>query len=225
MMAVWNGMLFGMLLQFSVGPVCLAVLQRSITLGFRHAWWMVTGVALVDAAYMAGAIGGLSLLLQIPWVKQIVVIGGVVVLIWFGVGSIRAKVPQVGAVQTEGVAGHAGAMDAPIARHIERPTYRTRDSFWYGVVLTLANPLTILFWAGVFGSLMSSHGLFDRTNLFGFAVGCVWSTLLFLSAVSLLGTYAAKVLHPVWMKRLNVVVGLFLIGFAIVLFCQNVWSF
>jgi threonine/homoserine/homoserine lactone efflux protein len=95
----------------------------------------------------------------------------------------------------------------------------------YGIVLTLTNPLTILFWAGVFGSLMSSADLADRVNLVGFAVGCVLSTLLFLTAVSALGRYAAKVLHPVWMRRFNFVVGLFLIGFAIVLFCQNVWSF
>lgn len=224
-MSVWNGLLFGMLLQLSVGPVCLAVLQRSITFGFRHAWWMITGVALVDAAYMAGAIGGLALLLQIPLVKQIVVIGGAVVLVWFGVGSIRAKMVQVGRVQGSDAVEHAEVVTVSSVEQTGVSTIRVRDSFWYGIVLTLTNPLTILFWAGVFGSLMSSTDLADRVNLVGFAVGCVLSTLLFLTAVSALGTYAAKVLHPVWMRRFNVVVGLFLIGFAIVLFCQNVWSF
>ncbi|KQL45688.1 hypothetical protein AN963_11560 [Brevibacillus choshinensis] len=224
-MSVWNGLLFGMLLQLSVGPVCLAVLQRSITFGFRHAWWMISGVALVDAAYMAGAIGGLSLFLQIPWVKQIVVMGGAVVLIWFGVGSIRAKVVQEGRVHAAGAVEHADAVMVSSGKHTGIMTTRVRDSFLYGIVLTLTNPLTILFWAGVFGSLMSSADHADRMNFVGFAVGCVLSTLLFLTAVSALGKYAAKVLHPVWQKRVNVVVGLFLIGFAIVLFCQNVWSF
>ncbi|MDF2682358.1 MAG: threonine transporter RhtB [Brevibacillus sp.] len=224
-MSVWNGLLFGMLLQLSVGPVCLAILQRSVTFGFRHAWWMIVGVALVDAAYMAGAIGGLALLLQIPLVKQIVVIGGAVVLVWFGVGSIRAKVVQVERVQTAGAVEYAEGVTASSVKHTGISATLVRDSFLYGIVLTLTNPLTILFWAGVFGSLMSSADLADRVNLVGFAVGCVLSTLLFLTAVSALGRYAAKVLHPVWMRRFNFVVGLFLIGFAIVLFCQNVWSF
>jgi threonine/homoserine/homoserine lactone efflux protein len=90
-MAFWDGLLFGMFLQLSVGPVCIAVLQRAVTQGFRNALRMIAGVALVDAAYMAAAVGGLSLLLQIPWVKGIVLIGGAATLVWFGIGSIRAK--------------------------------------------------------------------------------------------------------------------------------------
>lgn len=121
MTAVWNGLLFGMLLQLSVGPVCLAVLQRSISLGFRQAWWMIVGVALVDAAYMAGAIGGLALLLQIYIIKQLVVIGGAVTLIWFGMGSMRAKVTDTGVVQAaaSGTADNA-PLSMPAAERKER---------------------------------------------------------------------------------------------------------
>ncbi|MGG0939103.1 LysE family transporter [Brevibacillus centrosporus] len=225
MTAVWNGLLFGMLLQLSVGPVCLAVLQRSISLGFRQAWWMIVGVAVVDAAYMAGAIGGLALILQIKMVKQLVVIGGAVILIWFGMGSMRAKVTDTGVVQAaaSGTADNA-PLSMPAAERKEREIGKGR-SFLYGVGLTLTNPLTILFWAGVFGSLMSSQTTLAGGQLFGFAVGCVLSTLLFLTGIARLGTYAAKMLHPVWLKRFNLLVGLFLIGFAIVLFFQNHWSF
>ncbi len=216
-MGVWDGFLFGMLLQLSVGPVCLAVLQRSVTLGFRHAWWMVIGVALVDAAYMAGAIGGLALLLQIPLVKQIIALAGAAVLIWFGVGVTRAGVVHV--------AQQDGGTAVSIRENHRLSTKRAFDSFLYGIVLTMTNPLTILFWAGVFGSLMSSRSMAEQENPIGFAAGCILSTLLFLTGISALGAYAAKLLQPVWMKRLNRVVGLFLIGFALVLLIQNVWSF
>lgn len=221
-MAVWNGLLFGMLLQLSVGPVCLAVLQRSVSFGFRHAWWMIAGVALVDAAYMAGAIGGLALLFQIPLVKQIAAIVGAAILVWFGVGSMRAKAAQVEVVQVSEQAGGTAVTPGETGRV---STKRVRDSFMYGVVLTMTNPLTILFWAGVFGSLMSSPSMAAQENLFGFAVGCILSTLLFLTAISALGVYAARVLQPVWMHRFNKGVGLFLIVFALILLIQNVWSF
>lgn len=89
-MVIWNGLLFGMMLQLSVGPVCLAVLHRSMTQRLRDALMMVLGVALADAAYMLGAIGGLSLLLQIHWVKQMVLMMGALILTWFGIQTLRA---------------------------------------------------------------------------------------------------------------------------------------
>ncbi|MGG1663763.1 LysE/ArgO family amino acid transporter [Brevibacillus sp. NRS-1366] len=199
-MAVWDGLLFGMLLQLSVGPVCLAVLQQSITRGFRHAWRMIASVALVDAFYMAGAIGGLSLLLQLHWVKQLVLIGGAVILAWFGVGSLRSK---VGEGRTESESPEHGK---------ERGS-----SFLYGLSLTLSNPLTILFWSGVFGSLMASHSVQGGLQLFFFAGGCLLSTLFFLGLVAILGAYLSRFFVPKWLQRLNIVVGLFLIGFALIL--------
>lgn len=221
-MAVWNGLLFGMLLQLSVGPVCLAVLQRSVSFGFRHAWWMIAGVALADAAYMAGAIGGLALLFQIPLVKQVTALAGAALLLWFGAGSMRAKAAHLEVVQ---VAQQAGGASVSPGEKERESTKRVQNSFVYGVVLTMTNPLTILFWAGVFGSLMSSPSMAEQENLFGFAAGCILSTLIFLTAVSALGAYAARVLQPVWIKRFNRIAGLFLIGFALVLLIQNVWSF
>lgn len=168
-MAIWNGLLFGMMLQLSVGPVCLAVLHRSMTRRLRDALMMVLGVALADAVYMVGAIGGLSLLLQIHWVKQIVLIMGALILTWFGIQTLRA-------MKGRGVHEQAPVQHAPSGR----------SSFWHGVLLTLANPLTVLFWAGVFGSLLASGTFVHLTVLFLFATGCLLSTLLFLGLVALL---------------------------------------
>lgn len=200
-MPVWDGFLFGMVLQLSVGPVCLTVLQRSMTQGFREAWRMIWGVALVDALYMGAAIGGLSLLLQIPLVKNVVMIGGACALIWFGVGSMRSRGEGSAA---PGIQNESG-------------------SFRQGVFITMTNPLTVVFWSGVFGSLLATETIQSHAAVVSFAAGCVLSTLLFLSAVAVLGTYAAKMMQPVWIKRLNFVVGLFLIGFALALL-RNGWK-
>ncbi|MFD2370730.1 LysE family transporter [Brevibacillus sp. GCM10020057] len=231
-MALWDGLLFGMMLQLSVGPVCLAVLERSVTHGFRQAWWMAAGVALVDAAYMAGAMTGLALLLQIPLVKNIVVIGGAAALVWFGIGSMRTKAPQhEGALQKEpALQQEMQLQKEPAAQDTavlvtDSARGKALGSFGYGVVLTMSNPLTILFWAGVFGSLLSNPSFADKAVLLSFAAGCVLATLLFLTAVSVLGRQAARLLRPVWLQRLHFAVGLFLIGFAIRLLAQNSWGF
>ncbi|WP_312111896.1 LysE family translocator [Brevibacillus reuszeri] len=199
-MALWDGLLFGMLLQLSVGPVCLAILQRSIRCGFSSAWKMIAGVALVDAFYMAGAIGGLSLLLQVAWVKQVVLIGGAVILAWFGVNSMRSKV-----------------MDETGEDEREGSEMREPSSFLYGLSLTLANPLTILFWSGVFGSMMATQHLPSLSRVLLFAGGCLLSTLLFLGFVALLGNAVRQYLVPKWLTRLNRLVGICFIAFALIL--------
>lgn len=66
LVAIWNGLLFGMMLQLSVGPVCLAVLHHAMTWRLRDALMMVLGVALADEVYMVGAIGGLSFAVTNP---------------------------------------------------------------------------------------------------------------------------------------------------------------
>jgi len=55
-----EGLGFGLILQVSVGPVCVAVLHKGLTLGFRHAFSMVWGVALVDAIYIVLSVIGVS---------------------------------------------------------------------------------------------------------------------------------------------------------------------
>ncbi|TQK62460.1 threonine/homoserine/homoserine lactone efflux protein [Brevibacillus sp. AG162] len=199
-MAIWNGLLFGMMLQLSVGPICLAVLHRSMTRRLGEALMMVLGVALADAVYMVGAIGGLSLLLQIHWVKQMVLMMGALILTWFGIQTLRA-------IKGRGEHEQAPVQHAPSGR----------NSFWQGVLLTLANPLTVLFWAGVFGSLLASGNLIQSTELFLFATGCLLSTFLFLGLVALLASYLARFFRPGWLNVFHGLSGVFLIGFAIVL--------
>ncbi|WJQ80178.1 LysE family translocator [Brevibacillus brevis] len=205
-MAIWHGLLFGMMLQLSVGPVCLAVFHRSMTRRLHDAFMMVLGVALADAVYMGGAIGGLSLLLQIDWVKQLVLIMGALILTWFGIQTLRA------------IKGRREQQQTPAS---VQQASSGRSSFWHGVLLTLANPLTVLFWAGVFGSLLASGAFAHSTELFLFATGCLLSTLLFLGLVALLAAYLARFFRPGWFNVFHGLSGVFLIGFAIVLFAKS----
>lgn len=205
-MALWEGLLFGMLLQLSVGPVCLGVWQRSLGYGMREAFKMIGGVVLVDGFYMMAAIAGLSVLLQIPFVKSVVMIGGAAILIYFGVSSLRSKPAE-----------HSPER----GRHTEKSK---RGSFWYGVMMTMTNPLTILFWAGVFGSLMASRTLPDSRAVVGFVIGCLLSTVLFLTVIAVFGQWMSRFLNARWIHRMDKIVGVFLIGFALLLLQNGIMN-
>ncbi|MGD8624375.1 MAG: LysE family translocator, partial [Anaerolineae bacterium] len=190
-----QGLGFGLILQISVGPVCIAVLHKGLSQGFRHAFAMAWAAALVDAAYIVLSIVGISAVLQIGPVRNLIGLAGALLLVYFGIRYLRAPA---------------------LATRIEhRGDDSLLKSFTYGAALTLTNPLTILFWAGVLGAMMSTHTFNREGGVVYFAAGCVTATVLFLTAVALAGHFLERVLTPRLSLWLNRVVGLFLIGFAV----------
>jgi threonine/homoserine/homoserine lactone efflux protein len=189
-----QGLGFGLILQISVGPVCIAILHKGLTQGFRHAFSMVWGAALVDALYIVLSVAGVSALLQIGPARVIVGAVGALLLAYFGIRYLLAP-----------------AATARIEHSDESPL----KSFTFGVGLTLTNPLTILFWAGVLGAMMSSHTFEQPGGVLFFSAGCVAATLLFLTAVAAAGHYLERVLTDRLSLWLNRAVGLFLLAFAI----------
>jgi threonine/homoserine/homoserine lactone efflux protein len=191
-----QGLGFGLILQISVGPVCIAVLHRGLSRGFRHAWAMSWGAALVDTLYITLSVLGVSALMQFEPARLAVGIAGALLLVVFGLRYLRAPA-EAGAARA---AGDGGSV---------------LGSFSFGVGLTLTNPLTILFWAGVLGATMSTRTFAGQNGVVLFAAGCIAATLLFLTAVSLAGHALERVLTPRLSLWLNRAVGLFLIGFAL----------
>jgi len=189
-----EGLAFGLVLQISVGPVCVAVLHKGLTQGFCHAFVMVWGVALVDALYIILSIIGVSALLQIGPVRTAVGLAGVLLLAYFGIRYLRAPVER---------------------QQVAQSTDSLPKSFTYGAGLTLTNPLTILFWAGVLGAMLSTHSFSQPGGAILFSAGCIAATLLFLTAVALAGHSLERVLSDRLLLWLNRAVGVFLLGFAV----------
>ncbi len=61
---IYKGFLFGLLLQLAVGPICLYVLQASVSEGIVYAEIIVLAVTLVDSLYIMLAVLGAAVLLQ-----------------------------------------------------------------------------------------------------------------------------------------------------------------
>jgi len=192
-MIYWKGLRFGLLLQLAVGPVCLFVFSSAARYGTAVALAAVFGVALVDAAEMALAAAGAGRLLQkSEKVKRTAAVTGAAVLAVFGLSM---------------VSGAFGFSLLP-TMHLFRPS--AGNLFWQAVLLTAANPLTIVFWGGVFTSELTQHQL-TRRSLIGFCTGCVCATLFFLSAVALLGGVVDTLLPAIANTILNALVGCVLV--------------
>ncbi|WP_178025247.1 LysE family transporter [uncultured Paenibacillus sp.] len=192
-----RGFRFGMLLQLAVGPVCLYIFQTGSLHGFWTAEAGVLGATLVDGMYMLAAMLGLTSLLDRKRIRPVVHWFGSAVLGLFGISAIL------------------GAFHIAILPSFSLSEWSGEENAWaYVTLLTASNPLTILFWAGVFTSKITETGL-GRIDISRFALGALTATFAFLTLVALVGSLANAFLPPRLSQVLNVLVGFVLLAFAL----------
>lgn len=200
---ILKGFRFGMLLQLAVGPMCLMVFNTSTTYGFVYGLHLVFAIALIDALYIALSCVGVASIISKEKIKVIVKLIGCLVLILFGVNTIS---------------GAFGLSLLPRIALLSNAS--SEDLFVQGLLLTASNPLTIIFWSGVF-STQIIESKWNRKQLFLFAIGCVLATIIFLTAIAILGSILSSFLPQIIVKFLNVAVGIVLIYFGIRLLCKK----
>lgn len=190
-----KGYRFGMLLQLAVGPVCLFVFQVALSGGLIPGIMSVAGVGLVDFIFILAAILGIgSVLKKFPTMQKYLKYFGALVLIVFGLSNIF------------------GLWGIVIIPSIQTNTNHIDNVFLKTMLLTLSNPLTILFWAGVFSTKMLEEKM-TRYDMYLFGSGAVLATLSFLFGVVLLGLTFKKFAPDTLIGWMNALVGIILIFF------------
>jgi Putative threonine efflux protein len=194
---IFKGFKFGMLLQLAIGPVCLFIFTVGGNKGFINAEVGVLGVTSTDALYILFAICGIASFIDREKVKKIFEVAGAVIVALYGLQMIL------------GVFGLKVIPNVYLFEGI-----RTESTFLEGLVITAANPLTILFWVGVFSSKIAEEKLL-RKDVYLFGLGSVLSTLFFLTVVAILASFTGYFLPHKLISILNSVVGVALIYFAL----------
>ncbi|WP_017727671.1 LysE family translocator [Halalkalibacterium ligniniphilum] len=186
----------GLSLAAPMGPVNAAQLDRGVKYGFLHAWLVGLGAILADVIYMVLVYFGLVHFLEIPFMQTFLWLFGFFVLVYTGVETLFG------------------------AKHIAYTSRRKDEtylkSFLTGFLISLLNPLTILFWLGIFGSVLAKTALTFGTNeLF------LYSSAIFIGLLSwdVMMAIVASSFRQFLMKGLltftSIISGLFLIGFGV----------
>ena len=193
MKSVLSGFRFGMVLQLAVGPVCVYVLKTAIEQGFPAGMLCMVGVVLVDGFYILLAGAGMAALLSKQKLQAALRIAGAIVLAAFGADMALSVVG----------AGFLPSVHLPWGG----------DGFIGVLLLTLSNPLTIVFWSGVFSARAADLQM-QQGQVWAFGLGALLSTAVFLSVVSVVGSVSGRYLPTIAMQLLNSAVGLLLVFFA-----------
>ena len=183
-----------MVLQLALGPVFFFIInltiQRSTVDGLAGMLGALTG----DSLYIILSVLGVGSLLNKPAAKTALSMVSAAVLILIGTAILISTLRPAQAAA--GAAGHPEPL----------------GSYLSVLVMTLSNPLTIVFFSSVFSSKAFEHG-YDRLQLVWFGLGTATATVLFLSLSVILVAWIRDAISPAIVAGLNGVVGLVLIGY------------
>lgn len=163
--AFWLGLGLGVAVAAQVGPISL-LCARSVLRGRWSAGVAIgLGAAVIDVSYAALGVAGVSPLLRVGPLRLVLGLGGAAVLVVLGFRTFWSALRVRGGLET--------------AAEVASPGRALATS----LVATASNPLTILYWAGVFAAASVAsvaHGVSGAAVMLA-GIGCGtlgWFTIL-----------------------------------------------
>lgn len=203
--AVLKGLLLGVFLAISVGPVIFAILKHSINYGHRAGYIFVAGISFSDVSLVIVCNLFTSLFNQAIEYRNVIAVSGSVFLVIMGIYTLFFK-----KVHTDD------------DNNIVQKEFRKRDYFGLfasGFFLNTLNPAVFIFWfawtAAIIATAQSeANPLQYRWIVFGTCLLFVLATDI--AKVALASSLRSK-LTPQILRVINKISGLILIGFGIAL--------
>lgn len=195
--------ILGFTLAAPIGPVNSARLDKGIKNGFWHAWIVGVGSMMADGVFMLMVYLGMVQFLDIPVVQIFLWLFGGFILIYSGLESIKN------------------------ANTISLTYQRAKDSlfkcFLTGFILSISSPLSILFWLGIYGSVLAKTAQTNGTELL-----LIYSSMIFIGLtfwdilVAALTTGFRKLLNVKTLIAISVISGASLILFGVYFSYQGI---
>ncbi|WP_100407359.1 LysE family transporter [Bacillus solitudinis] len=189
--------LLGLSLAAPIGPVNAAQIDRGIKNGFVHAWLVGLGATIADGVYMLFVFLGVVHLIEIPFIQAFLWLFGFFVLVYTGFESLL------------------GAKNITINLSRSKKESHVK-SFFSGFFMSLFNPLTILFWLGIFGSILAKTVTQYDTNTLILYCGAIFLGIAIWDVTMAgLASGMRKFLTTKLLKTVSILSGLSLIGFGV----------
>jgi threonine/homoserine/homoserine lactone efflux protein len=202
---LFSYILLGITLAAPIGPVNSVRLDKGLKNGFWHAWVVGIGSMIADAIFMALVYFGIVHFLDSPPIQVFLWLFGGFVLIYSGFESIVS------------------------ANKINLHHIRSKDSllkcFLSGFIMSISSPLSILFWLGIYGSVLAKTAV-----TYGTGQLIIYSSMIFVGLalwdifVASLTTGFRRFLNLKSIIIISIISGLSLIGFGIYFGFQGIMA-
>lgn len=193
---ITHGLITGLFLQLAIGPGFLFIVNLSLQRTIFDGLIAVMAVAIVDYFYITLSIVGVGKIFENVKAKKLFGIISSFLLIVFGIVILK------------------GVSDRGISNVVEISSKNLISSFISAFILTISNPMTILFFTGIFTAKALEHN-YTRNNLwfFGFSVGL--ATIIFMGTSVILFSLLRETIPVIVLQILNLFVGFVLICYGI----------
>lgn len=192
---ILHNLILGLSLAAPLGPSGLAIIQTGLKRGFLAALITGVGVTLADATYFLLVYFGLAGLMGRPAVKVLVWGLGSAVLLHLGVQSLREA---------------RGRIDLDKATLPER-----KSPLLVGYLVNISNPLAIVWWLGVFGSVLGMSAGEGRVQTLVSSSAILAGILLWHATMSALAHWGRRILNARNIRLISLVAGAALVFFAL----------
>ena len=197
MNSIFTYILLGVSLAAPIGPVNAAQLDRGIKNGFTHAWIFGFGALAADVLYMLLVYLGLGQFIDSPLIKTILWSFGCFVLTYTGIENLLSL--------------HKIKIDMKKGKRV-----RLRNSLTSGFFMSLLNPLTVLFWLGIYGSVLAKTSeSFTGSQLLIYSMLIIVGIILWDTFMAFISSGARKLLSSGLLITISVLSSLSMIGFGI----------
>lgn len=196
-MGTFFGYVFlGLSLAAPIGPINAAQLDKGIKSGFFHAWLVGLGAMAADGIYMAMVYFGVVHFLEIPFMKAFLWSFGCFVLTYTGFESILSS--------------------RKIDHHSRENNDSAARSFLSGFGMSISNPLTILFWLGIFGSVLAkTMAAYDAFYVSLYSLAIFLGLIIWDVCMALVASCFRRFLSDKLLVGISILSGLSLVGFGI----------
>ncbi|WP_270182865.1 LysE family translocator [Alkalihalobacillus sp. CinArs1] len=188
--------LLGLSLSAPVGPINAAQMDKGIRYGFLNAWFVGIGAMVADAIFMLLIYIGIGHIVDSPFMKTFLWLFGFFVLSYTGVESIvKSRVQK----------NRSGTKSETKGK-----------SFRTGFFMAFSNPLNILFWLGIYGSILAQNA-----NNLGTYHFLIYSTGIFIGitiwdlTMASIASGARRLLNPSMLRMISILSGIVLIAFGL----------
>lgn len=188
--------LLGLSLAAPIGPVNAAQMDKGIKNGFFHSWLLGLGALSADIVYMLAVYMGVVRFLETPFMQTFLWLFGFFVLMYTGIETIlgAGKVVMQKGTKTES----------------------SLKSFLSGFFMSISNPLTILFWLGIYGSVLARTATtYGASELVLYSFAIILGLIIWDITMAFISSSFKKLLTTQILTLISFLSGLSLIGFAI----------
>lgn len=196
MNTVFRNIALGVSLAAPIGPSGVAIIQNGLRQGFLRAFLTGLGVTMADATYLLVVFFGLSKFLEIMVIKVSIWFLGALALLYFGYRSIRDALSRIDLEGTVVVTAHSPLL--------------------VGYIVNVSNPIAVVWWLGVFGSLLSETVIVgSRLEALAISSTILIGILLWHSTMSLLTYWGKRFVNERTARSISVVAGVALVLFGL----------